>query len=75
MKYHCVPELQNDKISWIKEVTICAFVMVVNTPRLCYDVAFLPPMETRAYPISCQLIADSVATEHLLLGNRQLDAE
>jgi protein OS-9 len=75
VQYHCVPELQNDKISWIKEVTICAYVMVVNTPRLCDDVAFLPPKETRANPISCQLIADSVATEHLLLGNRQHDAE
>jgi protein OS-9 len=43
VQYHCVPGMQNDRIGWIKEVTICAYVMVVNTPRLCDDVAFLPP--------------------------------
>lgn len=58
VQYHCVPGMKNDRIGWIKEVTICAYVMIVNTPRLCNDVAFLPPQETRANPISCQLISD-----------------
>lgn len=74
VQYHCVPGLQSDKISWIKEVTICAYVMVINTPRLCDDVAFLPPKETRANPIRCSLIADA-ATEQLLLGNKQQEGE
>ncbi|KAL7931826.1 glucosidase II beta subunit-like domain-containing protein [Trichoderma chlorosporum] len=58
VQYHCVPGMQNDKIGWIKEVTICAYVMVVNTPRLCGDVAFLPPEESKADAITCQLITD-----------------
>ncbi|KAM0261056.1 hypothetical protein ACHAQJ_002495 [Trichoderma viride] len=58
VQYHCVPGMQNDRIGWIKEVTICAYVMVVNTPRLCDDVAFLPPEENKANPITCQLITD-----------------
>ncbi|UKZ78439.1 hypothetical protein TrVFT333_006179 [Trichoderma virens FT-333] len=58
VQYHCVPGMQNDKIGWIKEVTICAYVMVVNTPRLCGDVAFLPPEENKADAITCQLITD-----------------
>ncbi|KAJ6440707.1 glucosidase II beta subunit-like protein [Purpureocillium lavendulum] len=58
VQYHCVPGMKSDRIGWIKEVTICAYVMVVNTPRLCQDVAFLPPEETKANPISCRLIAD-----------------
>ncbi|PNY27424.1 Protein OS-9 [Tolypocladium capitatum] len=58
VQYHCVPGMKSDRIGWIKEVTICAYVMVVNTARLCNDVAFLPPDETKANPISCQLIAD-----------------
>lgn len=58
VQYHCVPGMQNDRIGWIKEVTICAYVMVVNTPRLCDDVAFLPPEESKADAITCQLITD-----------------
>ncbi|KAL9473401.1 hypothetical protein ACSS6W_007781 [Trichoderma asperelloides] len=58
VQYHCVPGMKNDRIGWIKEVTICAYVMVVNTPRLCDDVAFLPPEENKANPITCQLITD-----------------
>lgn len=58
IQYHCVPGLQADKISWIKEVTICAYVMVVDTPRLCNDAAFLPPKPTQANPITCNLVSD-----------------
>jgi len=28
--------------------------MVIYTPRLCNDVAFLPPRETQAHPIACR---------------------
>ncbi|GKT46584.1 protein OS-9 [Colletotrichum spaethianum] len=51
--------MKGDRIGWIKEVTTCAYLMVVNTPRLCNDVAFLPPRATSANPISCQLILPS----------------
>ncbi|OTA08272.1 hypothetical protein A9Z42_0092280 [Trichoderma parareesei] len=58
VQYHCVPGMQSDRIGWIKEVTICSYVMVVNTPRLCNDVAFLPPEESKADAITCQLITN-----------------
>ncbi|KAM0306759.1 hypothetical protein HYE67_002773 [Fusarium culmorum] len=60
VQYHCVPGMKADRIGWIKEVTICAYLMVVNTPRLCNDVAFLPPEENRANPITCKLILDEL---------------
>lgn len=66
VQYHCVPGLKQDRISWIKEVTICAYLMVVNTPRLCEDVAFLPPKEAKAHQIDCQLILHNDATPPLL---------
>ncbi|KAM0335095.1 hypothetical protein ACHAQA_000130 [Verticillium albo-atrum] len=59
IQYHCMPGLKSDRIGWIKEVTTCAYLMVVNTPRLCNDVAFLPPKQTSANPISCRLILDT----------------
>lgn len=56
IQYHCSPGASQDRIGWIKEVTTCAYLMLVNTPRLCSDVAFLPPQETRADTISCRAI-------------------
>ncbi|CAK7235508.1 Protein OS-9 [Sporothrix bragantina] len=59
IQYHCNPGGTSDRISWIKEVTTCAYLMEVRTPRLCEEAAFLPPKPTRAHPISCRLIIRS----------------
>ncbi|KAI0171696.1 glucosidase II beta subunit-like protein-domain-containing protein [Hypoxylon sp. FL1284] len=56
IQYHCSPGSTQDRIGWIKEVTTCAYLMVVNTPRLCVDVAFQPPKEERANVISCRAV-------------------
>jgi protein OS-9 len=56
VQYHCSPGSTQDRIGWIKEVTTCAYLMVVHTPRLCADVAFQPPKEARANIISCRTI-------------------
>jgi len=45
-----------DRIGYIKEVQTCSYLMVVYTPRLYSDVAFLPPKETKANPIVCRVI-------------------
>ncbi|CUS08623.1 unnamed protein product [Tuber aestivum] len=55
VQFHCNPQ-GSDRIGWIKEVSICCYLMVVYTPRLCNDVAFLPPREDRANSISCREI-------------------
>jgi protein OS-9 len=38
----------------IKETSTCSYLMIVDTPRLCHDVAFTPPQENLAHPITCQ---------------------
>lgn len=38
----------------IKETSTCSYLMVVDTPRLCHDVAFTPPQENFAHPIICE---------------------
>ena len=55
VQFHCDPYL-GDRIGWIKEVATCAYLMVIYTPRLCSDVAFLPPRQTKAHAIECQEI-------------------
>ena len=52
VQFHCHPQ-SADRIGWIKEVSTCSYLMVIYTPRLCNDVAFLPPRETKANPIIC----------------------
>ncbi|KAB5528065.1 glucosidase II beta subunit-like protein-domain-containing protein [Coniochaeta sp. 2T2.1] len=58
VQYHCHPGIPGDRIGWIKEVTTCTYLMVVQTPRLCADVAFLPPKEGRAHPVECRPVGD-----------------
>jgi protein OS-9 len=40
----------------IKETSTCSYLMIIYTPRLCHDVAFQPPQENLAHPVSCQLV-------------------
>lgn len=53
VQYHCNPS-SVDRIGFVKEVSICCYLMVVYTPRLCNDVAFLPPSEGRANVVKCK---------------------
>ena len=53
VQFHCHPQ-STDRIGYIKEVTTCTYLMVIYTPRLCNDVAFLPPREDRPNTISCR---------------------
>lgn len=47
----------------IKETSICTYLMVVDTPRLCHDVAFLPPQKNLAHPITCQAVIPAADAE------------
>ncbi|KAF2800004.1 hypothetical protein K505DRAFT_229726 [Melanomma pulvis-pyrius CBS 109.77] len=53
VQFHCHPQAA-DRISMIKETSTCSYLMIINTPRLCNDVAFQPPQENLAHPVSCQ---------------------
>ena len=53
VQYHCNPN-SGDRISLIKEVATCSYLMVIHTPRLCNDVAFLPPQTSKPNTIFCE---------------------
>jgi protein OS-9 len=57
VQFHCNPATA-DRISKIKEVATCAYLMIIQTPRLCNDVAFQPPQKDRANKIACSPILD-----------------
>ncbi|EHA21551.1 hypothetical protein ASPNIDRAFT_45507 [Aspergillus niger ATCC 1015] len=55
VQFHCHPQ-STDRIGWIKELTTCSYLMVIYTPRLCNDVAFLPPQQDEVHGIECREI-------------------
>lgn len=55
VQFHCHPQ-STDRIGWIKELATCTYLMVIYTPRLCHDVAFLPPQENDVHGIECREI-------------------
>jgi hypothetical protein len=74
VEYHCNPQL-TDRIGWIKETSTCSYLMVVYTPRLCSDVAFLPPKESKAHAIVCQeILTESQIPEWEELRKQEQDA-
>jgi protein OS-9 len=47
----------------IKETSTCSYLMIVDTPRLCHDVAFLPPQDNLAHRITCQPVIPDAEVE------------
>ncbi|KAK3304802.1 glucosidase II beta subunit-like protein-domain-containing protein [Chaetomium strumarium] len=74
VQYHCSPGSAIDRIGWVKEVTTCTYLMVVYTPRLCADVAFQPPKETRAHPIRCRQIIGTAEEESAWRYHKRVEA-
>lgn len=58
VQFHCHPQ-STDRIGWIKEITTCSYLMVIYTPRLCNDVAFLPPEQDEVHPIDCREVLEA----------------
>ncbi|KAG4035122.1 hypothetical protein MFRU_002g04680 [Monilinia fructicola] len=58
VQFHCNPHV-TDRIGYIKETTTCSYLMVVYTPRLCNDVAFMPPKADKANSIICKPVIPS----------------
>jgi len=57
VQFHCNPT-SHDRINMIKETASCVYLMVIDTPRLCNDVAFLPPKVEKPNLITCEEILD-----------------
>ncbi|KAI9373173.1 glucosidase II beta subunit-like protein-domain-containing protein [Aspergillus egyptiacus] len=55
VQFHCNPQ-STDRIAWIKELATCSYLMLIYTPRLCNDVAFLPPQQEEVHTIECRRV-------------------
>jgi hypothetical protein len=72
VQFQCDPS-GGDRIAWIKETSTCSYLMVVHTPKLCNDVAFVPVKRVGegegVHEIKCQRVMrdelDSGGTEEV----------
>ncbi|KAI0999499.1 hypothetical protein K3495_g8693 [Podosphaera aphanis] len=75
IQFHCNPTV-TDRIGYIKEVTTCSYLMVIYTPRLCNDIAFLPPTENKVHTINCRsVVAEKDNKNHLEVQIPQVGPE
>ncbi|KAF1912215.1 glucosidase II beta subunit-like protein-domain-containing protein [Ampelomyces quisqualis] len=75
--FHCNPQ-SADRIAMIKETSTCSYLMIVDTPRLCHDVAFTPPQQNLAHAIKCQPVIPESQVEAWTaarLAASKMDAE
>jgi protein OS-9 len=63
VQFHCNTQPPTDRITLIKETSTCAYLMVIHTPRLCNDVAFLPPQKDSPNAVSCTPILDETQVD------------
>lgn len=63
VQFHCSNRKPaEDRIVMFKETTICNYVLIVETPRLCADPAFGSEKEEDPLPIQChQVVEDNYA--------------
>ncbi|KAG9232693.1 glucosidase II beta subunit-like protein-domain-containing protein [Amylocarpus encephaloides] len=73
VQFHCNPQV-TDRIGYIKEVTTCSYLMVIYTPRLCSDVAFLPPKDNKVNSVICRAVVPTEEYE-TLTAVKSLEAE
>ncbi|GAC94883.1 misfolded glycoproteins degradation protein [Pseudozyma hubeiensis SY62] len=61
VQFHCSNRKPSeDRIVMFKETTICNYVLIIETPRLCADAAFGSEKEEAPLPIQChQVVGDA----------------
>ncbi|GAA5865277.1 hypothetical protein JCM3774_004918 [Rhodotorula dairenensis] len=65
VQFHCNTQ-STDRIAWIRETSICRYVMLIHTPRLCGERIFLEGRTDNAAPaaaIECQPVVRQLPKE------------
>jgi hypothetical protein len=61
VQFQCDPS-GGDRVAWIKETSTCSYLMVIHTPKLCNDLAFVPVKRVGegegVHEIVCQEVAE-----------------
>ncbi|BFZ53676.1 Protein OS-9 [Savitreella phatthalungensis] len=57
VQFRCSPDT-NDRIGLVKEVATCQYLMLIQTPRLCNDLAFTTQNDEKSHKVTCSPISD-----------------
>ena len=71
IQFQCDPS-GGDRIAWIKETTTCSYLMVIRTPKLCNDLAFLPVARPNGEGVN-QIVCQKVAADSIESGLTEED--
>ncbi|KAL1919162.1 uncharacterized protein VTP21DRAFT_2544 [Calcarisporiella thermophila] len=75
VQFHCHLHSEDDHIVHYNERSTCNYVMVINTPRLCFDPIFTPNKHSTVYPIPCNPIVDDFTfAKRMVDATRAIDA-
>ncbi|KAI8323275.1 hypothetical protein GQ54DRAFT_286614 [Martensiomyces pterosporus] len=72
IQFHCDPN-NPERISHVKEVSMCQYLMIINTPRLCVDPSFYDSAASVVYDIACQEVIKDEKYEELVANGMLLD--
>ena len=71
VQFQCDPS-GGDRVAWIKETSTCSYLIVIHTPKLCNDLAFVPVKRVGegegVHEIVCQKVAEREEREEIESG-------
>ncbi|CAG8650631.1 1175_t:CDS:2, partial [Dentiscutata erythropus] len=74
IQFHCNPQ-PGDSIAVVKEMYTCHYLMIIHTPRLCQDAAFLSKSSFKVNQIEChRIVSDEKYERNLAKEPKSLDS-
>ncbi|KAG0264898.1 Protein OS-9 [Actinomortierella ambigua] len=65
--YQCDPGLLKDEITMVNEPATCVYTIVISSPRLCKEPAFVPVPQPEAAVVECRPVISDEQHRHYLL--------
>jgi hypothetical protein len=70
IQFQCDPS-GGDRVAWIKETSTCSYLMVIHTPKLCNDLAFVPVKKVGDGEGVHEIVCQKVAREEIETGTEE----
>ncbi|CAG8804201.1 5077_t:CDS:2, partial [Racocetra persica] len=74
IQFHCNPQ-SGDSIAVVKEMYTCNYLVIIHTPRLCNDSAFLSKTSSKVNHIECyQIVSDEKYKRNMAKEPKSLES-
>ncbi|KAJ3396188.1 Protein OS-9 [Lobulomyces angularis] len=72
VEYHCLPNTE-DHIAFFKETSLCNYQIIINTWRICDDIAFVPKQKENLINLICSPRGEFTDVDSKLNANEEHD--